>query len=98
MNYSSQNITPYNLIYEVQNQAIYPGSSACKPVNNESNSSGVWTRLMDDAHNPAGASRDIITVLHYQFENDQSSAETGILQNGSSLLVAFLGRGELHNT
>lgn len=44
---------------------------------------------MDDAHNPAGASRDFITVLHYQFENEQSSAETGILQNSHFLLVAF---------
>lgn len=79
----------YNLIYEVQNQAIYHSSSACKPVNNEGNSSGVWTHLMDDAHNPAGASGDFITVLHYQFENYQSSAETGILQNSSFLLVAF---------
>lgn len=73
----------------MQNQAIYHGSSACKPVNDEGNSSGVQTRLMDDAHNPAGASRDFITVLHYQFENEQSSAETGILQNSHFLLVAF---------
>lgn len=44
---------------------------------------------MDDAHNPVGASKNFITVLHYQFKSELPSAETGILQNNSSLVAAF---------
>lgn len=36
-------------------------------------SSGRWTHLMDGAHSPVGAGRNVTTVLHYQFKNELPS-------------------------